>query len=102
MHELWVKFVSADVLSQQSGSHFAVGRRDRFLRNRRARGGRSVALRTLRRWFDADERYQVTRQRPAPIQHPMIAVKFGVVDGVSFARECVSQITVSREECRVY
>src|SRR2546421_13098101 len=32
----------------------------------------------------------------------MIAVKFGVVDRISFALESVSQITVRREQRRVY
>src|SRR2546423_3954044 len=32
----------------------------------------------------------------------MIAVKLGVVDGISFAQQRVSQITVGREQCRVY
>ena len=40
----------------------------------------------------------MTRQRPAPIQETMIAVKFGVVDWVSFACERVSQIAVSHEQ----
>ena len=68
MRELGIKFVSANVLSHHSGGHFDLRYRDRFLRNQGSRYGRSVPLRNLRRGFDTDERYQVTRQRPTPIE----------------------------------
>src|SRR5207302_4138864 len=102
MREVRIQFVSANVLTQQSGSHLDLRYRDRFLRNRGSRCERSVPLRNLRFGFDTDKRYQVTSQRPAPIEETMIAVKFCVVDRISFAQQCVSQITVGREQRRVY
>src|SRR6185295_12515704 len=102
MRELRIDFVSANVLSHQSGRHFDLRYRDGFLRNRGSRRGRSVSLRNLRRVFDSDKRDEVACQRPTPIEHAMVAIELSVVDRVSLALERVSQITVGREQCGVY
>jgi hypothetical protein len=43
----------------------------------------------------------MTRQCPTPIEQTVVAIKFGVMDRVSFALERVSQVTVSREQCGI-
>src|SRR5258708_1947422 len=101
MRELRVQFISANVLSHQSGSHFDLSCCDR-LSGSRGLLGLSALRKNLRFGFDTDERDQVTRQRPAPIEQAVVAVKLGVVDRISLAQQSVSQITISREQCGVY
>ena len=96
MRELRIQFISANVLLQQSGSYFGWSRRDRFLRNWGSRDRLSVPHGNPGRGLDTDEGYQVTCERPTPIEQSVVPVKFRVMDRVSFALKSVSQITVSR------
>src|SRR6185369_11955897 len=102
MSKLRIEFVSANVLSQQSSGHFHLSHRDRFLRSRGSRRGCFVLLRNLSRVFVTEKRDEMACQRPTPIQHAMVPIILSVVDRISFTLQRVAQITVGREERRVY
>src|SRR4026207_287539 len=99
MRELQVQLISANVTFQQSGGHFYISGRERFATDQGWCCSLPARQRNLRLRFDTNERDEVTRQRPTPIEQSVVPIKFSVVDRVSFALERVFQITVSREKC---